>query len=133
MFNSDSAEACLGRIQAAWNAGDARAYAAQFTDDATYVIFMGDALSGRAEIETTHVDVLGKWQKGMKMAVRPISVRKLGNDVVSILTVGGLGPAEPIAFDKLQTFTFVRSGGKWTCAAFQNTKMSSRAEALYNP
>ncbi len=132
MFKSDSAEACLGRIRDAWNAGDAHTYAAQFTNDATYVIFLGDALAGRAEIETTHVDVFGKWQKGMKMAVRPLSVRRLSGDVVSILTIGGLGPAEPIAFDKLQTFTFVRSGGKWKCAAFQNTRMSARAEATFN-
>jgi hypothetical protein len=35
---------CLDRIQAAWNAGDAGAFAGSFTEDATYGIFLGEAL-----------------------------------------------------------------------------------------
>ncbi len=125
-------EACLDRIRSAWDRGDAQAYAAEFTEDATYVIFLGEAMRGRAEIESTHVDVLGKGQRGTKMAVRPLSLRSLGEDVVSVLTTSGLGHAEPIHFDKLQTFTFVRRNNRWLCSAFQNTKMSSRVEDAFN-
>jgi hypothetical protein len=32
----------------------------------------------------------------------------------------------------VQTFTFVRRGGRWLCAAFQNTAMSDRARAAFN-
>ena len=39
---------------AAWNAGDATAYAAGFTQDATYVVFDGTILRGRREIEDSH-------------------------------------------------------------------------------
>jgi uncharacterized protein (TIGR02246 family) len=129
----DTVEACLGRIKSAWDAGDAHAYAAEFTEDATYVIFLGEALFGRTEIEATHVDVLGKWQKGTKMAIKPLSVRRLGDNAVSVLTLGGLGSAEPVAYDKIQTFTLVRRKGRWACSAFQNTKMSPHAEATYDP
>ena len=132
LTQQDSAEACLQRIKTAWDAGDARRYAAEFTQDATYVIFLGDAQMGRAEIERTHIDVLGKWQRDMKMAVKPLSVRTIAPDVVSILTAGGLGKAEPIAYDKLQTFVFVRTGDGWKCAAFQNTKMSGSSMSLHN-
>ena len=128
----DTVEACLDRIRSAWDRGDARAYAAEFTEDATYVIFLGEVLRGRVEIESTHLDVLGKWQKGTKMAVRPLSVRALGDGVISVLTIGGLAHGEPIRFDKLQTFTFVRRDGRWMCSAFQNTKMSAREEGAFN-
>lgn len=128
----DTVEACLERIRSAWDRGDAHAYAGEFTEDATYVIFLGEALRCRAEIAATHVDVFGKWQRGTKMAVKPLSIRSIGKDTVSILTIGGLGDAEPIRFDKLQTFTFVRRNGRWMCSAFQNTKMSARVEGAFN-
>ncbi len=129
----DSVETCLERIRLAWNAGDAHAYACEFTEDATYVIFLGEPLLGRQEIEKNHIDVLTKWRKGTRMAIKVISVRALGDDAASLLTVGGLGKSDSIAYDKLQTFTMVRREGRWMCAAFQNTKMNGRAKRLYNP
>jgi uncharacterized protein (TIGR02246 family) len=77
-----------------------------------------------AKIEATHKDVFEKRQRGTKMAVRPLSVRRVAADTVSILTIGGLGKAEPIRYDKFQTFLFVRQGDRWACAAFQNTQMN---------
>lgn len=130
--SQDTVEACLARIKAAWDAGDAQRYADEFTDDATYVIFLGEALTGKAEIAANHIDVFGKWQKGTKMAVKPLSVRPLGGDAALALTIGGLGTSEPIAYDKLQTFAFVRRNGRWLCSAFHNTRMSAQAEAAFN-
>ena len=66
------------------------------------------------------------------MVVKPLSVRALGEGAVSVLTVGGLGKAEPIRYDKIQTFTLVRRNGRWSCSAFQNTRMSARAEHAFN-
>ena len=126
-------ETFLDQFCAAWDAGDARSYAALFTDDAPYVIFLGEALVGRGEIERTHVDVFGRWQNGTRMAVKAIEVCLLGEDVCSVLTIGGIGKKDPIAYDKLQTLTLVRQGGRWLCAAFQNTAMSDRAGAAFNP
>ncbi len=129
----DTIEACLKRIRLAWNAGDAHAYASEFAEDATYVIYLGEPLLGRKEIETNHAEVLAKWRRGTRMAIKVIGVRELGADAASVLTVGGLGKGDVIRYDKLQTFTMVRRDGRWICAAFQNTKMSRRAERLYNP
>ncbi|HLW91264.1 MAG TPA: SgcJ/EcaC family oxidoreductase [Roseiarcus sp.] len=128
----DTIEACLNRIKSAWDAGDAKTYEEEFAEDATYVIFLGEALLGRAAIEATHVDVFGKWQKGTKMAIRPLTVRALRDGVMSVLTVGGVGKAEPIRYDKFQTFTLIRRDGRWMCSAFQNTKMSPQAEEALN-
>ncbi len=126
-------EAFLDGFRAAWDAGAARSYAALFTDNATYVIFLGDALVGPGEIEQNHVDVFGRWQSGTRMAVTPVEVRPLGEDICSVLTIGGIGRKASVAYDKLQTFTLVRRGGRWLCAAFQNTAMSDRAKAALNP
>lgn len=122
----------LDRLRAAWNAGDARSYAALFTNEATYVIFLGEAFVGREEIERNHVDVLGRWQKGTRMAVKAIGVRLLRDDICSVLTVGGIGREAAIPYDKLQTFTLVRQGDSWLCAAFQNTGMSEQAREAFS-
>jgi len=129
----DTVEDCLERIRAAWNAGDARAFAASFTEDATYVIYLGEALIGRDEIETNHVDVFTKWQKGTRMTVKALRKTPLGDDAAVVLSAGGIGTGESVPYDKLQTFTMVRREGRWLCAAFQNTKMSAHAERHYNP
>ena len=128
----DAVEACLERIRLAWNAADARAYAGEFTADATYVIFLGEALLGREAIERTHIDVLARWQKGTTMAIKTIGMRQLGDDVAAALTIGGIGKGHEIPYDKLQSFTMVRRDGRWLCAAFQNTQMSRSARRLHN-
>jgi uncharacterized protein (TIGR02246 family) len=122
----------LNQLRAAWDAGDARAYAAKFTGDATYVIFLGEALIGREEIERNHVDVFKRWQKGTKMVVKAVGVHSLGPDICSVLTVGGIGKKADVPYDKIQTFTLVRRGENWLCAGFQNTAMSKRAKTAFN-
>jgi len=129
----DTIEDCLERIRAAWDAGDARAFAASFAEDATYVIYLGEALIGRAEIEANHVDVFTKWRKGTRMAVKALRKTPLGEDAVVVLTAGGIGTGAPVSYDKLQTFTLVRRDGRWLCAAFHNTKINPEAERRYNP
>ena len=129
---ADTFEACLDRIRSAWNAGDAAAYAQEFTDDATYIIFMGEPFIGRESIERNHEPVFSRWQRGTKMVVKPIEVRPLGDGVMSVVTVGDIGKGEQIPFDKLQTFTFVRRDHRWFCAAFQNTRMSRASKRTFN-
>jgi uncharacterized protein (TIGR02246 family) len=128
----DTIEDRLDRIQAAWNAGDGRAFAGSFTEDATYVIFLGEALIGRNEIEGNHADVFTKWQKGTRMAVKTLRKTPLGDDAAVVLTVGGIRTGASASYDKLPTFTLVRREGRWLCAAFQNTTMSLQAGRRYN-
>ncbi len=125
-------ETFLDQVRAAWDAGDARSYAALFTNEATYVIFLGEAFVGRDEIERNHLEVFARWQKGTRMAVKAVGVHPLRDDVCSVLTVGGIGREAAIPYDKLQTFTLVRQGDGWLCAAFQNTGMSEQAREAFN-
>lgn len=130
-MTSDTIEAFLDRVRQAWDDGDAHAYGEQFTEDASYVIFLGDAMFGRAEIERNHHDVFTKWQRGTRMVVTPVDVRQYDDSAV-VVTIGGIGKGDDIAFDKFQTYALRRSAtGQWQCAAFQNTEMSERAREIH--
>lgn len=117
----------------AWDAGDADAFGDLFTDDATYVIFLGDALLGREAITENHRDVFTKWQAGTRLRVEPLAAQVLGTEAVSVLTAGGIDTdPDAIELDKLQTFTLVRTAEGWRIAAFHNTSMSRWARARYD-
>lgn len=114
--------ASLERMAAAWDAGDARAFADEFTEDASYVIYVGLVYQGRDEIERGHQPVFEKWQKGSRMSMLVRSIRLLDATTAVVLTEGGIGRGR-VRRDKVQTYTFVRgTDGRWRCAAFQNTK-----------
>jgi len=131
-IHEDAIEDFFERLRAAWDAGDAQAYAAQFTADATYVTWMGYPLTGRKDIEQTHSDVFQRWCAGTRMGIKTLQTKASGPDLCIVLTIGGLGEEGPIAFDKLQTFVLVRVERRWLCAAFQNTTMSQSVNDLYN-
>ncbi|NLV80030.1 MAG: SgcJ/EcaC family oxidoreductase [Rhodococcus sp.] len=121
-------ERALQRMVDAWDAGDPGRYAAEFTADATYVTFLGSVSRGRDQIERDHVDVLQKWQRGSRMRMEIRSVRMLDDDTAIVVAEGGVGKKRTIALDKVQTFVFRRDGdGRWSCAAFQNTKKKALA------
>ncbi|MFD2468644.1 SgcJ/EcaC family oxidoreductase [Amycolatopsis silviterrae] len=133
MSAPDTVDAFLARTAEAWNAGDSVAYGGEFTEDATYVIFPGDVLLGRAAIIAGHEEVFTRWQKGTRMVVRTLRTHLLADNLVAVLTIGGVGKQDRVPFDKFQTYTLVRRpGGRWQCAAFQNTFMSERSQAHYN-
>jgi len=118
----DTIDGCLARMVSAWDAGDATAYAAEFTDDASYIIYVGLAYFGRTAIERAHVPVFEKWQKGSRMVMRVLEQRMLNPSTAVVVTEGGIGKRGTIHPDKVQTFTMVRVDNRWRCAAFQNTK-----------
>lgn len=121
---SDHAEvlAALDRLRAAWDAGDAAAYAHEFTDHASYVIFAGVVDIGRDAIRRAHVPVFNTWQRGTRMSMQVLDLRFIAPDVAVVVTDGGIGKGARIRHDKVQTFVMVRDGSTWRCAAFQNTK-----------
>ena len=54
----------VARLQAAWNEGDAEAFAAEFTDDADFVNVRGDYASGRNSIAGGHAHIFSTIYKG---------------------------------------------------------------------
>ena len=125
----------LDRMRRAWDAGDAAAYAEEFTDDADYVIFAGVISRGRDEIHADHVPLFERWQRGSRMSMEILDVRMLGADAAVVLTEGGIGKGAKaqhnrIRHDKVQTYVFVREGDRWRCTAFQNTKRNRLLAAM---
>ena len=97
--------ASLERMIAAWDAGDARTFADEFTEDASYVIYVGLVYQGREEIERGHVPVFEKWQKGTRMSMLVRSIRLLDASTVAVPAV----PAGAVAviWVALAAMTFV--------------------------
>lgn len=123
----------LTAYRGAWDAADADAFGELFTDEATYVIFIGDALIGRSAITENHRDVFTTWQVGTKLRVRPLAIQVLGDDVISVVAVGGIDTdPDAIELDKFQTFTLARTPSGWRIAAFHNTSMSRWSKARHN-
>jgi uncharacterized protein (TIGR02246 family) len=124
----------LARLAAAWDAGDARAYAACFTREASYVTWLGELLQGREQIDSVHDEVFTRWASGKKMRVEHISATETGPDCWVVLTVGGIGNGPDITLDKFQTLVLLREGGSVGCVAFHNSAMSDDMKAAYgNP
>ena len=116
-------EDTLTQMIQAWDAGDAAAYARQFTPEATYVIFAGAVSHGREAIRRDHEPVLAKFQKGSRMRIVITHIRYLDEDTASVLTEGGVGKGKRIPLNKVQSFLFRRQpDGSWLCEAFQNTR-----------
>jgi uncharacterized protein (TIGR02246 family) len=122
----------LARLSAAWNAGDATAYAAEFTPDATYVVFDGTVLRGRGEIEDSHRWLFDGPLRGSTMGFAigeddgpPVRVVAPGVAHL-VLAGGGVRPegVEIVPADRrsVVSLVLVEDGGAWRVAAFQNTR-----------
>ncbi|MDI6409985.1 SgcJ/EcaC family oxidoreductase [Streptomyces albus] len=124
--------AVLRELTDAWARHDAQAYGDLFTEDATYVTFVGTVYSGRRDIVESHRTLFEKMLKGTRLADEVLDIRFYGPDVA---VVNGRGDSykgkRPDKLSKVQTYTLVReSGGQWRIAAFQNTKRKPLTESL---
>lgn len=129
-WSEDTIENFLERFRTAWNAGDAGAFAALFTEDATYITWFGDLLAGRQEIAAAHEALF--LRRRTQMRVKAVNVLTFGADLHVVSTVGGSGGEGSTPYDKFQTFVLTRVESTWFCAAFQNTAMSEGAKAALN-
>jgi uncharacterized protein (TIGR02246 family) len=129
---TEAAADIRARLAGAWNAGDAAAYAAEFTPDATYVAFTGDVMNGRTEIENVHRWLFEGPLRGSRMgwSADGGDVRLVHPGVAVVVSSGGVRPAEgaELTADRasVQTSVLVEQDGKWLVAAFHNTRQESR-------
>jgi len=120
----------LDKLIEAWNLGDGTAYGALFTDDASYVTYVGTHYRGRDDIARGHDALFGSFLKGTKLAGEITDIRFLGDDTAVVVGRGDTYKKKPSRLRKVQTYTFVRDGGGWRIAAFQNTLHKSLMEAI---
>ena len=128
----DAVLAVLRELVDAWARHDADAYAALFTEDASYTTFAGTYYRGRTDIAESHRTLWAKFIKGTKLADEVLDIRFLGADVAVVNGRGATykGDQPPAKLDKVQTYTLVRDGGRWLIAAFHNTKHHRLMEAI---
>ncbi|MGW2485928.1 SgcJ/EcaC family oxidoreductase [Streptomyces sp. NPDC001606] len=122
----------LDELVAAWARHDADAYGELFTEDATYVTYVGTFYQGRQDIVDSHRTLFTTFLKGTELADEVLSVRFPGPDVA---VVNGRGDTykgdRPHKLSKIQTYTLVRQqDGRWRIAAFHNTKRKPLMEAV---
>ncbi len=119
--------AVLSGIADAWNAGDATAYAALFTEDADYVTFFGLNMPGRHAIEAGHRALFDGPLKGSKLtgSAEPPKIRFVRPDV-AIAVVGGGSTVSGDEPDPRRastlTYVLVRDPDAWRITSFQNTR-----------
>ncbi|MEV4313857.1 SgcJ/EcaC family oxidoreductase [Actinocrispum sp. NPDC049592] len=123
--------AVLDSLADAWARGDGDAYGAHFTEDATYITFVGTRYQGRDDIAGSHNTLFAKFLKDTKLAHEVLDVRFLGADAAVVTTRGDTYKGEhPKKLTKVQTYTFVRQDGHWLVAAFHNTQRKPLMEAI---
>lgn len=120
--------AIIIRLQDAWNAGDSKAFAAPFAEDADYVVINGMRIKGRAIIDSGHRGIFDTIYKGSHISASPASVRFIRDDVAIahiewlLKFKEGDTPRENKAMNSI---IMTKEKGQWSITAFHNTQILS--------
>jgi uncharacterized protein (TIGR02246 family) len=113
----------LHRMNAAWVAADADAFAAEYVEDAT-VVLPGTFHQGRAAIRDFMADSFAGRLKGTHPLDEPKDVRVLGADTAIVVSRTGVAMAGeqdvPADRERIGTWVLTRQNGRWLVAAFAN-------------
>ena len=116
--------AIVGRLEAAWNAGDGTAFAEPFSEDADFVTIRGEHLRGRHAIGAGHAGIFRTIYAGSRNRYTIESSRLLRPDVALVHVHSVLeSPAGPLAGRHTARFSLVltRDPSEWSIAALHNT------------
>jgi uncharacterized protein (TIGR02246 family) len=122
-------EALVARLEAAWNAADATAFAAEFTADTDFVNVRGDHHSGRDAVAAGHAAIWSSIYAGSTLRYSLTQLRELVPSVLLAHLDAQLHvPAGPLAGDisAIPSLVLVQDGGAWRIAAFHNTALATR-------
>ncbi len=127
----------LTALEAAWQTGDADAYAALHAPDVTYVAFDGAVMTGREEVAAGHRPLFDGIMRGSRLAVLERAIRFPDATTAIVVQRAGIimrwqtGRTAP-SRKRLSTNTTVlrHDGDRWTVAAFQNTRYHPWAKTL---
>jgi len=134
--------ALVARCEAAWNAGDAHAWAANMAEDVYLTSVLGDRYHGRDLLESGHRYVFDTIYKDSKIALTVEAIRFVRPDVALVHLHQRLmsrlppGAAASTARQRLMSdemhetqarasLLVVKDGGSWQVLSFQNTGIAS--------
>ena len=121
-------EKIVASLEAAWNAGDGKAFGAPFSTDADFVNIRADHFQSRDAIAAGHDAIFRTIYAGSVNRYKVESVRLLRPDVALAHVHAVLNsPAGPLAGTHASRFSIVltREGGGWQIASLHNTLVSS--------
>jgi uncharacterized protein (TIGR02246 family) len=108
----------------AWNARDAAAFAALFSEDGSVVGFDGSPMNGRAEIRSALEGIFGSHQTASYVA-KVREIRRLGSDVLLARSVVGMVPPGKAelnpAVNAIQSLVAAGRGADMRIALLHNT------------
>ncbi len=116
----------------AWDKGDGKLYASNFTDDCDYVTFFGEQLKGQQTIADTHQQLFNSFiMKNSTLHHQIKDIRFLKADIAVIHIIG----AVKLRFQKkvpqnrqsINTNIVVRQNGQWKVTAFHNCRIKKPA------
>jgi uncharacterized protein (TIGR02246 family) len=132
----------VARCEAAWNAGDAHAWAQNMAEDVYLTSVLGDRYHGRDLLETGHRYVFDTIYKESKIALTVEAIRFVRPDVALVHLHQRLmsrlppGAAASVARQRMMSdemhetqarasLLVVKDGGAWQILSFQNTGIAS--------
>jgi uncharacterized protein (TIGR02246 family) len=121
-----SIQSVLERMRAAWGAGDAVAYADNFSEDAQYVEAPGRRVHGRRAIAESHQRIFDTVFRKTRVSGRgepiiwPISPQVALVEASGAVVFPGEDPAK-VPANGLMTLIVRREGDAWKIISFQNT------------
>jgi uncharacterized protein (TIGR02246 family) len=120
---SAAVRAVLEELYAAWTAGDADAFAALYTEDAT-VVLPGVFHRGRPAVRDYMASAFAGPLKGSRAVDEPQDIRILGADIAIVVSTAGIVMAGeqdvPPDRERLGTWVLSRQDGRWLIAAYAN-------------
>ena len=119
----------LQRIEAAWNAGDGKSYAAPFAEDADYIHIYGGHIQGRQAIEDSHRHIFETVYRGSRVTFGLERIRTVQPGVSVVFSRAHLEYVErnePRHVDSRPTLVMVKGKSGWEIMAFQNTRVADQ-------
>lgn len=114
----------LKGVYEAWDAHDADAFVAQYTEDAS-AILPGSYRSSRDQIRESMEAGFNSFLKGSTTTNKVLDVRFLNDDAAVVITeTGVLFPGETAVPDDrlaIASWVLARRDGEWLLAAYQNS------------
>jgi uncharacterized protein (TIGR02246 family) len=117
----------LANLYKAWEAGDAEAFAAGYTEDAS-VVQPGVYKKDREEIRATMAAAFAGPLRGSRATDHPSAIRFLTGDTAVVISEGGIifAGQDAVAAEGLvrATWVLVRRDGSWRIASYHNSPAS---------
>ncbi|MGH7874263.1 MAG: SgcJ/EcaC family oxidoreductase [Candidatus Binatia bacterium] len=123
------------RMIDAWNAGDAVAFAAPFTDEANFVAFEGTRLKGRREIVSFHRQIFDTVVQGTRLEGQVNFVHGVSPGVAVMhsavrVTLQGQTEAPP-SRDSMQLTVVAKRDGQWRSGDLMNARRLTLERQLF--